>query len=54
MDVDANVEWMDSDYIIRKVLTISGLCNPNSVNHPAESQQMGWEMLFPDYIIQKV
>jgi len=37
MDVDANVEWMDSDYIFRKVLTIFGLCNPNSVNHPVES-----------------
>jgi len=54
MDVDAKVEWMDSDYIIWKVLTIFGLCNPNSVKHPVESQQMGWEMLFPDYIFRNV
>ena len=54
MDVDANLEWMDSEYIIRKICTISRLCNPKCVNHPIESQQMGWETTFPDYIIQKV
>jgi len=32
---------MDSEYIIRKVLTISGLCNPKCTNHPVESQQKG-------------
>jgi hypothetical protein len=32
---------MDLEYIIRKVCTISGLCNPKCVNHPVESQQMG-------------
>jgi len=32
---------MDSEYIIPKVLTISGLCNPKCTNHPVESQQKG-------------
>jgi len=54
MDVDANFEWMDSEYIIRKVCTIFGLCNPKYVSHPVESQQMGWKMMFLDYIIRKV
>ena len=54
MDVDANVQWMDSDSIIRMAFTLSGLRNPKCVNHPVESQQMGWEMMFLDYIIRKV
>jgi len=46
VDVDANVQWMNSDYTFRTVLT--------NVYHPVESQQMGWEMMFSDYIIRKV
>jgi len=41
MDVDANVQWMDSDSIIRTFFILSGLCNPKCVNHPVESQQNG-------------
>jgi len=52
MDVDANDQWMDSDSIIRTVLTLSRLCNLKCVNHPIESQQMGWEMIFPNYGIR--
>jgi len=54
MDVDANFEWIDSEYIIWNVCSISWLINPKCINHLVESQQMGWEMIFPDYIIQKV
>jgi len=54
MYVDANVEWIDSEYITRTLFTLFGLFNPKCVNHPVESQQMGWEMMFPDYIIRKV
>ena len=32
----------------------SGLFNLNCVNHVVESQQMEWEMMFPDYIIRNV
>jgi len=39
MDVDANDQWMDSDSLIRTVLTLFGLCNPdygvgNDVSNP--------------------
>ena len=39
MNVDANVQWMDLDSIIRTFFILSGLCNPKCVNHPVESQQ---------------
>jgi len=45
---------MDSEYIIQTFFTLSGLCNSKCVNHTVESPQMGWKMLFPDYIICKV
>jgi len=41
MDVDGNVQWIDSDYTIRTSSTLSELCNPKKVYHPVESQQMG-------------
>jgi len=41
MDVDAKVRLMDSDYIIWTGFTLSGLCNPKSVNHSVESQHLG-------------
>ena len=41
MDDDASYEYIDSDYIIRKLCITSGLYNPKSVNHPVESQQKG-------------
>jgi len=33
---------------------MSSLSPHQRVNHPVESQQMGWKMMFPDYIIHKV
>jgi len=45
--VDFNFQWMDSDYIIRTIFTHFGLYNPKYANHPVESQQMGWKMMFP-------
>ena len=43
---------MVSEYIIQKFCTNSGLCNPKYVNHPVESQQMGWDMMFLDCVIR--
>jgi len=41
MDVDVNMQWMDSDYTVRAGLILSGLRIPKSVNHPVESQHLG-------------
>ncbi len=52
MDVGATFE---KDYFRiqnPEICWITGLCNPKCVNHPVESQQMGWKMMFPDYIIR--
>jgi len=54
MDVGATFE---KDYFgiqNPEICWITRLCNPKCVNHPVESQQMGWKMMFPDYVIRIV